>query len=217
VRRDRPLTVTGGERELAVPLIPMTNTARQFAVSTYTVWLGAAGSVIPDDLSDPDDPFYAVGLTTEDALKFSDKPTFETVRSAQADYPTRRIQTTADATLAVELQEWSSQNFQAAFGGGSVSIAKAAAPGPPATPAIYKYSPPPMGGRIELACMIDVRDGTRNYRVVFPRTLQIDGAELALPKGKESVLPLSLAVLGASGVDPWYILSDDPAMEPIAA
>lgn len=171
------------------------------------VYLADVGVAAPvDSVVAPGTGWLSVGLTTPDSLSISTEPEFEEIQSHQSDYPTRRIQTTDSAAIAVDLQQWNENNLVSAYGGGAVTQ-----PDPVASPANYKFTPPSLGGRQEKAALIDVIDGTRNYRWVFPRVMQVEGIELELSKGAESRLALRLAVLGGDATAPWYMLTNDAA------
>ncbi|MEU8540910.1 hypothetical protein AB0C52_13135 [Streptomyces sp. NPDC048717] len=180
--------------------------------SLTRVWLALVGTVAPTDATVPMPAGWrAVGLTTEDSLKFNSEPNFESVRSAQSSYPTRTFQTQDSSTLEVDLQQWSGENFRAVYGGGEIVEIKAAD-----TNKHYRFTPPKMGGRTEVAACIEVIDGSKHYRYVFPRTMQMEGVSKDLTKTKESVLPLRLAVQGGDDTDPWYTITNDPAFAPAA-
>lgn len=191
----------------------MTINAQEILVPARAyVYLNDVGGVAPATSVEALDPTWInVGLTTPDSLSFSTEPEFEEVVSHQSDFPTRRMQTSESAAVAVDLQQWNAGNLVAAFGGGQVTQ-----PDPTNTPEEYKFVPPALGGRQEKSAIIEVIDGTRNYRWVFPRVMQVEGVENELQKGQESRLPLRLAVLGDDGGEPWYLLSNDPAMAPPA-
>lgn len=175
------------------------------------IYLAALGTVGPTDATTAlDTPWRDVGYTTEDSLTFTDTPTFGQVRSHQSNYPTRIFQTQEEASVAVELQEFSSDNILATFGGGTITTIT---PGGTATDQ-YHYSPPSVGSRVNIAAIAEVIDGTKHYRYVVPNCFQNSGATLKLQKTSAALLPLALSVLGADGVDPWYLLTDDPAMAP---
>ena len=67
---------------------------------------------------------------------------------------------------------------------------------------------------VERTVLVDWIDGSKNYRLVIPRCIQIEGVTTALQKGQEARLPLRLAILGGDAVDPFYILTNDPAFDP---
>ncbi|MER6616265.1 IPT/TIG domain-containing protein [Streptomyces xantholiticus] len=182
--------------------------------SITRVWLAAVGTPAPADaVSAMPAGWRAVGLTTEDSLKFNSEPTFEQVRSAQSSYPTRTFQTQDAATVEVDLQQWSGENFRAVYGGGTITAVAVA--GPPAT-THYKFTPPRIGSRTEIAACVEVIDGGKHYRYMIPRTMQMEGVAKDLAKTKESVLPLRLAVQGGDDTDAWYVITDDPAFQPPA-
>jgi hypothetical protein len=178
--------------------------------SLTRVWLGPVGTAAPADATVPMPAGWrSVGLTTEDSLKFNTEPNFEQVRSAQSSYPTRTFQTTDAATVEVDLQQWSAPNFQAVYGGGAVTEITAAG-----SEKHYKFVPPRIGGRSEVAGCVEVIDGGKHYRYMLPRTMQMEGVSKDLAKTKEAVLPLRLAVQGGDEADAWYLITDDPAFTP---
>ncbi|MFE1206330.1 IPT/TIG domain-containing protein [Streptomyces sp. NPDC058762] len=177
------------------------------------VWLAPVGTAAPADATSPmPDGWYTVGLFTEDSLKFNAEPNFEQVRSAQSYYPTRTFQTQDAATIEVDLQQWSGRNFKAVYGGGSITVVTPAGGGAKH----YKFAPPRVGGRSEIAAVIEVIDGGKHYRYMIPRTMQMEGVSKDLAKTKESVLPLRLAVQGGDDTDAWYVITDHLSFDPPA-
>ena len=175
------------------------------------IYLAEVGTAAPVDVTAaPAAAWVNVGLTTPDSLSFSTEPQFETVQSHQSDYETRRIQSSDSAALAVDLQQWNAENLKAVFGGGTITEAT---PGS----GVFKYVPPAIGTRKEKACMVEIVDGTRKYRWIYPRTLQVEGVQLELHKGSSTNLALRLAVLGGDDTDAWYVLSNDDSLDPTPA
>jgi hypothetical protein len=154
-----------------------------------------------------------VGLTTEDSLNFSEEPEFLDIRSAQADLPTRTIQTSDSLTISVDLQEWSAANFKAAYGGGSVEAIMSTDPTPVPTGS-FKFTPPLLGGRQEKACIVEVVDGINVIRFIFPRVLQREGVSQDLQRGGEAKLPLRYAVQGGADTAPWYLITNMASFDP---
>lgn len=182
-----------------------TDATRIVVAQLARVYLATVGTTAPaTPIATPAAGWREVGYFTPDSLGWSTDPTFEEVRSHQSNYPTRRFQTEDAATVEVDLQEWSGENFKAVYGGGTVE----AVTGPPAH---YKFTPPAIGGRSEVACMIEVVDGAKHYRRIIPKCQQIEGAAQTFEKTSESTLPLRLSVLGSDVGDAWYDLTDDPA------
>lgn len=180
------------------------------------VYLAPVGTVAPaDPVTTPDVDWKDVGYFTPDSLSFATDPNFEEVTSHQSNFPTRRWQTSDTATVEVDLQEWSLTNFQAVFGGGTITEI-AASPGPPAVVKHYRFSPPPVGGRTQVAALIEIIDGNKHYRWLLPKAEQNAGAELSMNKTSESTLPLRLTIIGSDVGDPFYILTDDSSFEPLS-
>ncbi|MER5222844.1 hypothetical protein [Streptomyces flaveus] len=180
--------------------------------SVTRIYLAPVGSTAPADATSPmPEALRNVGLTTEDSLKFNTEPNFEQVRSAQSSYPTRTFQTTDAATIEVDLQQWSGENFRAVYGGGEITTVTVT--GPPAA-THYKFTPPKIGSRTEVMAVVEVVDGGKHYRYVIPRCMQMEGVSKDLAKTKEAILPLRLAVQGGDDLDAFYVLTDDPAFAP---
>ena len=190
-----------------------TTNATEIVVPARTlVWLAPVGTAAPADATVAMGAgWFSVGLTTEDSLKFNEEPQFETVKSAQSDYPSRTFQTSDSATIEVDLQQWNGNNFKAVFGGGTITTVTPSGGG---AGTHYKFVPPKVGGRSEIAAVIEVIDGGKHYRYVVPRAMQMEGVQNDLQKAKEAVLPLRLAVQGGDSTDAWYLLTDDPSFAP---
>ena len=179
------------------------------------VYLAPIGTAAPTDpVTAMPTAWREVGLFTPDSLGWSTDPSFEEVRSHQSNYPTRRFQTEDAATVSVDLQEWSGENFKAVYGGGEVITIAADPAATPPVPEHYRFSPPGVGGRSGVAACVEIIDGTKHYRRIVPRCEQTEGVEQTFEKTSESTLPLRLSVLGSDVGDPWYDLSDDPAFAP---
>lgn len=172
------------------------------------VYLADVGTVAPADDSVALDPDWRnVGYFTPDSLKLNDEPAFGQVESHQSLRPTRRFQTGETESIAVDLQQWSGDNFRAVYGGGVLSEI---------TPGHFKFVKPNIGERGDVAAIIEVIDGTKRYRWVVPRCTQVEGVELGLQRTAESILPLRLEVMGSDVGDPSYLLTNDDSFAPAA-
>ena len=182
-----------------------TNSNEILVPARIKVWHGPVGTVAPADATvAPATGWVEVGHTTEDSLSFDTSPEFGEFRSAQSDFIVKKFQTKDAAAVQIDLAQWNAANFKAVYGGGTVSAIAG-------TPAQYKFVPPRIGERIEIAALVDVTEGTKHYRYVFPRSSQSQGVATALHKGAAVVLPLRLDILGGDSTDAWYLLTDDPA------
>ncbi len=178
------------------------NASRVIVPNRTYVYLAQVGTVAPANAAAAlDTGWREVGYTTPDSLSFATEPEFEEINTAQSDYPVRRFLTQEAATLSVDLLEWSGENFKALYGGGAVTDLGSGQ---------FKFTPP-ANTRQEVSALVEIRDGATVYRYIFPRTLQIEGVEGQLSKGQQNGMALRLAILGADGVDPWYVLTNSAA------
>jgi hypothetical protein len=196
----------------------MTTDANRIVIAGVArIHLGPTGTVAPvDAVVTPGTGWREVGLTTQDSLAFTTAPTFGQVRSHQSGFPTRNFQQTDAARVDVDLQEFSGANILAVNGGGVLTQVVAPSVGPPVVAGVWKYSPPAIGGRSNIAALATVTDGAKHYRYVVPLCFQDAGVTEKLTKTAETTLPLRLQVIGSDGVDPYYILTDDPSWSPTA-
>lgn len=171
------------------------------------VWLAPVGTAAPIDSAVAlGAGWLNVGYTTEDGTRFvPTDPTFEELRAHQSDWPIRNVQTRDAARIQADMMQLDATAFTAVMGGGAVTQVSA---GPPIQ---YKYVPPAVGGRHNLAAILEAIDGTKHYRWVVPQAFQNDGVEVPLEKGSNAQLPLRMACLGSDTGTSWYLLTDDPA------
>lgn len=188
------------------------NKSRIRVAQMARVYLAPVGTAAPVDATTPlAAAWKEVGYFTPDSLTWATDPSFEEVRSHQSNYATRRFQTEDNATLSVDLQEWSGDNFRAVYGGGTITAVT-----PATTPPTYRFAPPQIGSRQQVACIVEIVDDLIHHRRIIPCAEQNEGVEQTMEKGSESTLPLRLAVIGSDLGDPWYDLTTDPSFAPAA-
>jgi hypothetical protein len=174
--------------------------------SRVNLYLADTGVAAPADCdAAPAAGWVNVGHTKEDSLSFSTAPEFGEVTSHQANTAIRRFQTSEEISLSVDLLQWNPGNLQAVYGGGTITEP---------TAGVFKYTPPTFGERTEKQCLLEVIDGTKVYRFVFVKTMQIEGVQNELQKAQEARLPLRLAILSDTVGAPWYFITNDPAFDP---
>jgi hypothetical protein len=169
--------------------------------SRTEVFLAPVGTAVPADPETIPSPWKNVGYTTEDSLSFETSPEYQDFTSAQSDYPVKSFQTADAASFQVDLAQWNIDNFKAVYGGGTISQVDAVQ-----NPLVYKFTPPSIGDNSETAALIRVKEGTKVFLWVIPRSQQTEGVSTSLNKGAASTLPLRLKVLGTDGTAPWYLL-----------
>jgi len=171
------------------------------------IFLAPLGTAAPTGVDDaPAAGWVNVGYTAPDSLSFSTEPEFQPVETAQSDYPAMQYQTSESGSVSAVLKQWNKHNLRSVFGGGTVTSDEAG---------VFKFVPPKIGGREEVALMTHAQYGDKKYRFVYPRAMQMEGVQLDLHKGGESTLPLSMGILGSDLLDPWYLITNDPAFGPV--
>lgn len=175
------------------------------------VWIAPVGTAAPDGPSiTMPTGWFDVGFFTPDSLQFTTAPAFNAVQSHQSAYRTRSIQTEDAATIQVNLQEWSAANFKTVYGGGQITEITPSGGGTP----YFKFTPPSLGGRGQVAACVEISDGATYFRRIVPRSEQVEGVTIQLQKTQEATLPLRLTVLGSDVAAPWYDLTNSAAFDP---
>lgn len=187
-----------------------TNNSDQLVVGgTGTIWVAPVGTPLPTTpTATPNSLFLSLGYTTEDGVKFTDERTLAEINAWQSFYPVRRIITGRNATVEFTLEEWDRKSISLAFGGGTWSSPSAG---------VYKYAPPSPSTIDTRAMIIDVVDGTENYRILIPQGMVTSNTETTFSRTGASLLPITFGVVGQDAVDPWDLLTDSTAADAIIA
>lgn len=185
-----------------------------------SVYLAPKGTALPDSISDPlNVAFVDAGYLTEDGVTFTDGKTLESVRAWQSLYDLRKIVTGKDAMASFSLMQWSGANVVLAFGGGDVEeVVAPVGPTPgPAAPGEYRYHPPAPELIDERILAIEWADGDKDYRLIFRRGMVSENVETNVTRSAAALLPITFAILGEDGFDPWILDTNDPAFADVAA
>lgn len=143
-----------------------------------------------------------LGLTTEDGVGLADSKTLVLIRAWQLFYPARRAINERDFSIKFGLLQWNKQTVSLAFGGTTTTTPSAGH---------YKVAPPSPSQIDYRAVGVEWADGSLHYRLIMPKALNAETVETMLKRANESVLPITMGLVGVAGQDPWYVLTDDPA------
>ena len=181
---------------------------------TAQIVVGANGSVLvaPVGTTEPtsiaialDPAFIDLGFVTEDGATFLDGKTIEDITVWQLFYAARKLVTEKEASLAFVLAQWSETNIPLAFGGGITVVDVVGE---------FSYTPPAPGLIDERAMILEWVDGTKNYRIIIPRGLVTENVETNVVKTGSAELPITFSIVGTAAGTPWYLQTDDPALDP---
>lgn len=171
-----------------------------------TVRIAPIGTAAPADSAvAPAAGWLDLGYLSEDGVTLTDARTIEKIPVWQLFYAARMIVTERDFMIAFVMRQWSEVNVPLAFGGGVVSTV---------TAGNYKYTPPAPELIDERAAMVDWVDGTKKYRLIVPRCLVTENVETNLSRTAAADLPITLSIVGDDSADNWYLLTNDPAINP---
>lgn len=167
-----------------------------------TVRVAPLGTPEPADIEAAFDAAWTdLGYTTEDGVTVTDSKTLENIPVWQLFYPARRIITERDFTVAFALRQFSGRQVEFAFGGGAVTADGAGK---------YRFTPPAPETIDERMLSVEWVDGDKTFRLILPRGIVTENVETQVVRTAASDLPITFGIVGQDGVDPWYLLTDDP-------
>lgn len=184
----------------------MTKDADEIVVGANgSIYVGAVGATIPASIDDALDgaAWTDLGYVTEDGVSWTDGKSLTSIRAWQSFYDLRRIVESKEGSLGFTLMQWSGENVKLAFGGGTIDEA--------AGSGLYKFTPPDPATIDERAMAVEWTDGDKDYRLVFPKGMVSENVETNIVRTDSANLPISFALLGQAGVNPFELYTNDPA------
>lgn len=170
--------------------------------SNGKVMIAPIGTTAPTDLTTAWAAGWVdVGYLNEDGAAISRDRSVDLRRAWQSLYPVRRIVTEMDMTVAFTMIEFKKTNVQIALEGTITT-----------TGGVHKFVPSSPELLVERALGVEWQDGaSRIYRLIVPKVVNMEGVEFNVKRSEESGLSLTMGLVAADGVDPFTILSNDPA------
>lgn len=158
------------------------------------VYQAPVGTPLPTDLTTPPTtPWENIGFLSDD-----NPPTITGLQrdvtdlfAWNVDTPLRSALAPAAPVIQMELLQVESEDaLKLYFGGGTWTEGTA--------PAAHKYDAPALSAPPDLATIIDVVDGSKLYRMMFPRTTTRPNGDMALARGGFVTMPIAMSILTPS-------------------
>jgi hypothetical protein len=184
----------------------MTTAANILVGSGGTIYVAPTGTALPTTEDGAlNAAFTSVGYISEDGITISSSVEVADIAAFQSLLPVRRVVTGRTFEASFVLREWTAANIELAFGGGSVTNESTH----------FEYRPPAAGDALaEKSVVIDWQDGDKVYRLVLNRVVATETVETNITRTGAADLPLTLSVMEDSNGDTWYLMTDDPALDP---
>jgi hypothetical protein len=168
------------------------------------ILVAAVGTTAPTDVTTAwAAAWWDLGYATDDGVTLTDSKTINGKAAWQSFYPVRRIVTARDFQAKFTLIQWNMATIEFAYGGGQISSLGGG---------VYRFTPPSPEVIDERALGVEWVDGIKIYRLVIPHGLLVEATETKIARTDSANLPLTFGVIGEAGVDPWYLLSNDPSL-----
>ncbi|MGZ6587105.1 MAG: phage tail tube protein [Solirubrobacteraceae bacterium] len=169
------------------------------------VYFAAIGTTLPAQNTDPtaalNAAFTGLGYITEDGIAFTVTPAITEFRAMQSLQAVRRERSNMDFAMTCALEQWNEETVVAALGGAMTDNGT-----------YYTWTPPEAGDALdEWSVVVDIQDGTRNMRVVYPRAnLATETAQVSFKRNELATLPIGIKTLPPNdGSASMFILFDD--------
>lgn len=182
----------------------MSNDAQQLIIAgSGSVHVATYGTPLPSEVDDVlNGGFEELGYITPDGVKFNDAKTLTPIPVWQSFYPVRHIITAREGSLETTLVEWDRRTISLAFGGGTWTEP---------SPGSFVYTPPDPEDIDHRSVVVDLDDGTNNWRILIPKATLISNTESTFTRTGPALLPVTLGVIGQDGVAPWKLMTDSNA------
>lgn len=168
-----------------------TRTADEIIVAANGgVYVAPVGSTLPTDADTAlDAAFVDLGYISEDGVNFAPNTESEQIPAWQSFSPVRIVQTSAGMQASFTLMQWNEETVPVAFGGGTWLDNG---------DGTWDFDPPAPGEDTVRALVIEGIDGSRKYRVIFPRVQLEELGEVTFTRGEFSPLEVTLTALAES-------------------
>lgn len=180
-----------------------------------TVMLGGAVYVADVGEPRPTDPeiiagtWEDLGHITTDGIVFEVEREVTDINSVWEQDPIRRLVTRVPKVMRFQLQQLSVHTLPFALGGGTVDEP---------TAGIFEYSPPDPSDLDERAMLWQIIDGDKAYLFNYYRGNVTGTSSITGVRDNVALLPVEYSILTPTlGGDPFNMITNDPAFEPIAS
>jgi hypothetical protein len=155
-------------------------------------------------------PWQEIGLATEEGVTLTWSADYTDIRAWQSFYVQRKLTTSKDFTVEAQLEQWNQFTTALALGArwGSAGVQK-----------LFPNSPDVIDSRVLTVVWTDTGQPDSGAAAVYTYALVVpncaptaDTVEVAINRSDIAKLPLTFTATPDGTNDPWYILSNDPAM-----
>lgn len=185
---------------------PTVNSNNIVVGGTGLVAVGATSTAAPTTTSGAlNAGFVELGYLSEDGFTFTESKDIADINVWQSFYPARKIITGRNVQVSFSMREWKLESLNFALGRGQGTAAGGTG---------YDRSiTPPSPGVIDYrSLVIEWQDGTKYYRLYFPRGIVTENVEANMVRTDSSALPVTFsAVDPGTGINIYTLFTNDVA------
>lgn len=145
--------------------------------------------------------FLELGFVSEEGATFTESKDITDINAWQSFYAIRKIVTARNVQVSFALREWNKRTIEFALGG-TVAVNSAE----------WKYTPPAPESTGEKSLVLEWLDGSKGYRLYFPRGIVTEAVESTLTRTSAADLPVTFgAVDPGTGASIYTLFTTDIA------
>lgn len=174
--------------------------------TTGTLYVAPVGTTLPTTTASAlAAGFVDLGYISEDGPSLTPSMDVSTITPWQSFYPVKRIVTSRGMEWSFSLMQRNAATFPLAMGGGIITSLGAGD---------FKYSPPDPSVIDERSFVLEVRENDIIDRYVLERGMVTDLGDVSFKRDEATMFDVTISALASDDDEPWYLLTNDPAMDP---
>lgn len=142
-----------------------------------------------------------LGFISEEGATFTESKDVTDINAWQSFYAIRKIVTSRNVEVSFALREWNKRTVEFALGG-TVAV----------NAAEWSYTPPAPETLAEKSLVLEWLDGSKGYRLYFPRGIVTEAVESTLTRTSAADLPITFGAIDpGTGASIYKLFTNDVA------
>jgi len=176
--------------------MPTNNANNVIVAGSGTVYVGPTTTPAPTNIATAlNAGFNELGFVSEEGATFTESKDITDINAWQSFYAIRKIVNSRSVQVSFALREYNKRTIEFALGG-TVSVSGSE----------WTYVPPLPSATSEVSLVLAWLDGTKSYRLYFPRGIVTEAVESNLTRTAAADLPVTFTAVDPGGSTKIYTL-----------
>jgi len=178
-------------------MVETNNANRVVVAGSGTVYVAPTATVGPTAISGAlNASFLQVGFISEEGATFTESKDVTDINAWQSFYAIRKIVNSRNVQISFAMREWNKRTVELALGGAVTQTVVNE----------WIYTPPAPSDTGEKSMVIEWVDGSKNYRLYFPKGIVTEAVESTLTRTAAADLPVTFNAVDPGGSTSIYKL-----------